>query len=503
MQRRVGYAFLRESLSLLAFPLAKPAVVAPVNRIVPAVGSGALQVPAHVAPRSTAPLDHVLFALKHEGLNLQVLAEALPHVSVEQLIARFRETPNSVFLRKACYLLEELTGQTLEDLPPTTAPYSDLFDVERYITGPKQRNNKWRINFNGLGSLAYCPTVERTPFIEQAMQSDVLGRTKAFLESIGPVNADRALAWAYLSETESSFAIEREAPSRSKAEAFVALLQQAHEPTQLTEDYLCELQSATIANPYDRATSFRHQQNWLRRGGARGAASVTYMPPPPDLLHELMAAFLALANTAPKQIDPIVAAAISSFGFVYLHPFMDGNGRLSRFLFHHALCQSGRLDRGLLLPVSIAMKREEALYLETLEAFSKQSRALWDVRWIDEDQFDFTFRGSATIYRYWDATRCVEFGFRMAEQALDVHLRQETDYLARFDRISEAVNADYDVRNHDLHVLIASALQHGGMVSKNRRRQFAERVQPEVFDFIEELATRELRDAEEPPSQPR
>jgi hypothetical protein len=69
------------------------------------------------------------------------------------------------------------------------------------------------------------------------MQGDILGRTRSFIETIGPVNADRALAWAYLSETEHSFAIERESPSGNKAEAFVALLHQAHEGRALTEDY--------------------------------------------------------------------------------------------------------------------------------------------------------------------------------------------------------------------------------------------------------------------------
>lgn len=121
------------------------------------------------------------------------------------------------------------------------------------------------------------------------------------------------------------------------------------------------------------------------------------------------------------------------------------------------------------------------------------------MRWIDEDQFDFAFCGRDTIYRYWDATACVDFGFRMAEQALDVHLRQETEYLARFDRIREAVNTEYDVRNNDLHVLIASALQANGVVSNNRRKQHASSVQPEVFDRIEELAKRELDNAEEKP----
>lgn len=129
--QQVGYAFLKAQLALSAFSVTKPAVVAPVNRIATSIGVGALQVPAHVAPRSEDPLEHVLFALKHEGTNLQVLAEALPRVSVNQLVDRCRESPNSIYLRKACYLFEAFTGHQIEGPPPLTAPYADLFDADR------------------------------------------------------------------------------------------------------------------------------------------------------------------------------------------------------------------------------------------------------------------------------------------------------------------------------------------------------------------------------------
>jgi len=36
-----------------------------------------------------------------------------------------------------------------------------------------------------------------------------------------------------------------------------------------------------------------------------------------------------------------------------------------------------------------------------------------------------------------------------------------------------SVNAEYDVRNNDLHVLITSALQADGVVSRNRRKTLA------------------------------
>jgi hypothetical protein len=219
---------------------------------------------------------------------------------------------------------------------------------------------------------------------------------------------------------------------------------------------------------------------------------VTYVPPSPELLSELMPAFMGMANGLPRQIDPVIAASVASFGFVFLHPFMDGNGRLSRFLFHHALCQSGQLEEGLLLPVSVAMKRQEAEYLKALQSFSVPARKLWKVTWIDEDRFDFKFNGADSIYRFWDATSCVEFGYRMAEQALDVDLRQETVFLARFDRIASALNDEFDVRSNDQHLLIIAALQNGGKISNNRRKKLVDRVPEDVFDFVERLAKDEL-----------
>jgi hypothetical protein len=38
-----------------------------------------------------------------------------------------------------------------------------------------------------------------------------------------------------------------------------------------------------------------------------------------------------------QEVDPVVAAAILAFGFVYIHPFEDGNGRIHRYLIHHVL----------------------------------------------------------------------------------------------------------------------------------------------------------------------
>ncbi|MBK5003189.1 Fic family protein [Pseudomonas sp. S31] len=487
--RSVGYAHLRNRLAVSALPLKRPAVVQPVTRI-GEIGR-TLAVPQRQAPEEHDLLGHVLFALKHEGINLTILAQVLPHIPVEDFAAALHGSPNGVYLRKASFLRESFSGEQIPQASPVTGAYAPLFDPARYITRPGDRNPRWRIEFNGLGDLSYCACVERSPEVSALLEHDIIGRAREFIESLAPVMMDRAIQWAYLHETQDSFAIEKEAPTEDKSRRFIQLLRQAHERLPLTEDYLVQLQNAAISNPYDLAAAFRHEQNHLANG-LQGAAGVSYVPPPPELCRELMEGLMRFANTAPQQVDPLVAAGIISFGFVFLHPFMDGNGRLSRFLIHHALCQSGALENGLLLPVSVAMKREERMYMETLQLFSRPVRDFWEVNWIDFDQYSFDFQGSDAIYRYWDATASVVFTCQMAKRALEVELREETVFLANYDAVYKAVDEKTDVRGSDLANLVMMCLSNGGVVSKNRRKQYLYRVPEPIFDLIEQTTQQVL-----------
>lgn len=483
----VGYAHLHQSLGLKAIAPGRIAMIKPVTRL--SMIGGCLAVPHAVAPSADSVLDHILFALKHEGINLGILAQALEVVTADQLLRELEKAPNGVFIRKVCYLWEGLTLQRLDYSKAINSRVAPLFDPQRYVTGPSTRNSRWRIDFNGLGSLSYCATVERTPEIDALLSLDILGRAKSFMATLPPEMMDRAIQWAYLHETRDSFAIEKEQPSEEKSRRFVQLLRQAHEGRLLTEDYLVELQNSTVSNPFDKAVAFRHEQNHLHNG-LRGAAGVSYVPPAPALCQDLMEELMAFANQPVREVDPLVAAAVTAFGFVFLHPFMDGNGRLSRFLIHQTLCHYGALENGLLLPVSVAMKHEEAGYLEALKAFSQPTREFWSVTWLDGDEMAFEFIGHPSIYRYWDATRCVEFTLQMARRALEVELREETEFLDRYDRVIKAVNQRYDVRGSDLSKLVMMCLDNEGKVSKHRRKQFQYSVAEEVFEFIEEEAGR-------------
>lgn len=489
----VGYAWIQSALGAPDFLGARRARLAPVSRI-ERLADGTLLVPHKLAPEPTL-LHQALFALKHEGVRLDLLCGALRALPPPALAAQVQASPNGVYGRKLGYLWERLHGQPLPGLADfrVASAYAPLFDPDTCFVGPAHRDARWRIEFNGLGDLDFCPLVRKTPKLMARVGQDILGQAQAFAQTVGPALLERALTWAYLSETEGSFAIEGEAPSHDKATRFATLLRQADERRPLTEELLVQWQNAAVANPLDQAVQFRTEQNRLQRD-VPGAAGVTYVPPAPELAAELMQGLMRLANQRPPTLDALVHAAVVSFAFVFIHPFMDGNGRLSRFLIHHCLGQSGLLPPQFLLPVSVALKRHEAQYLQALTAFSKPARALCHVTWAGDEHYAYDWAPGADLwFRYMDLTDAVTFTLDMAAASLDTHMRQEVSFLGLFDAVKRHIDARHDLRGSDLATLIVTIFQNGGSLSQNRRKRFADRVQPQVLDAVEAAVSRAMR----------
>ena len=490
--RTVGYAHLRERLHTGAFATMCPAKVYPVQKLVRL--AECLQVPESAAPPPDATvLEHLLFALKHEDLDLQAALLALKKMDAAPLVAQFSAAPSSRYLQQACFLWEIAHQQTL-DAPPAKGATTALFDPARFLTGPSQKCTRWRVDFNGIGSPRYSPMVRLTPQIKALLDEDILGQARDFIQSMSPDMVQRAVRWAYLSETEGSYAIEREAPTASRAEAFARLLSRAHEQIVLTEDYLVELQNLVVQSVFDQAVQYRVQQNWLRRD-----TSVTYVPPAPAHLLSVMDGLLALANQPDGGIDPLVLGALVSFGFVFAHPFMDGNGRLSRFLFHQMACRNAHLPNGLVLPISTAMARHEARYLQALCSFSVPARDGWTVAKISDLEYDCAFEGDPAIYHYWDATACVQFGLEMAKEALQHDLYDEVQFLGRFDRVYRCINQAIDMNNNAMSTLVQLLVKNQGVLSRNKRKMFvAKGYSDALLDQAEQMAQEVLLSANAP-----
>lgn len=482
--RKAGYVHLIDQCSISAVKPGISVEVATVTR--KEVLGNTLLVPPTMVPAPEDLLGHVAFALKHEGMNLQVLAQVLPLIPEIDIRCAIDSSPNSQYLRKACFLWEHFSGRSIQRaVQNIRQSYVPLFDSSQYVTGPGIKNSRWRVTFNGLGSLDYCVTVRRTKPIESLLNQDVLQRSELFFKSLPQTVADRTLAWAYWTETWDSWAIENESPSEGRAVRFVNLLKKARYRDRLDESYLVAIQNDLVSNALVRATAFRTEQNYLSNG-LPGSLGVTYVPPDPTLARQLMDELMAMANASPSNVDPLVLASIVSLGFVFIHPFMDGNGRLSRFLFHQVLRSHGALDDSVLIPVSIVLRRGESEYLEALRAFSEPVTRYWRIRSRDEKGLALTFEGHPALYRYWDATKGVELMLNATKLVIDQDLKREVVFLKRYDEIYRRIDQEFDVVNMDLTRLVRFCLEQNGQISGDRRRQFEHKVPQEVFDALEQ-----------------
>lgn len=63
-----------------------------------------------------------------------------------------------------------------------------------------------------------------------------------------------------------------------------------------------------------------------------------HVPPAPEWVRECMPVLMEMLQDEP---DGSVRAVLGHFVFVYIHPYLDGNGRIARFLMNFLLCTAG------------------------------------------------------------------------------------------------------------------------------------------------------------------
>src|SRR5690606_34884038 len=88
-------------------------------------------------------------------------------------------------------------------------------------------------------------------------------------------------------------------------------------------------------------------------------------------IETLMAGLISAAKRmGTHHYHPILTASNVAFGFVFIHPFVDGNGRLHRYLIHHLLAITKFAPQGIVFPVSAAILDRIGDYRKVLESYS-------------------------------------------------------------------------------------------------------------------------------------
>ena len=135
---------------------------------------------------------------------------------------------------------------------------------------------------------------------------------------------------------------------------------------QLSVDLLLEIHRRLLRGTRleRHAGLLRSEQDWIG-GSSFNPCSAEYVPPPPELVPDLLADLCAFCN---QDVLPAVAqAAIAHAQFETIHSFADGNGRVGRALIHLVLRRRGTVSRAL-PPVSLILVTWADEYVAALGA---------------------------------------------------------------------------------------------------------------------------------------
>ena len=113
----------------------------------------------------------------------------------------------------------------------------------------------------------------------------------------------------------------------------------------------------------------RYLQNWI---GGRSPAEAYYVPPPAQLVPELLEDLMAFVRDSPLPV--LAKTGIAHAQFETIHPFADGNGRTGRALIHLILRAEGLVERSV-PPVSLSLATHAMQYIDALTAFRHTGKA--------------------------------------------------------------------------------------------------------------------------------
>lgn len=492
-QQPTGYEWLKKHFDLSYFILTHASFIGN-NSAVELTSKGNVEQtygPKYRVSENT-PLHHLEFGLKYDDLNLDFLKavfEKIPQKDIEEFI---NSSPASKYARKIGFLYELLSDNLLNLSKPVSGNYTNLLDEEKYVTGKTKKESRWRINNNLLGTKAYCPVVRKTKELKELLDLNIQEEIKRLEGNFSPDVFRRAIRYLYNKETRSSYEIEREKPSADRMEKFVALLTKAGTETNealVSAKRLLILQNAIVDFRF-AATQIRNFQNFVGESLPNYQEQIHYVCPPPAILPSLMHG-LWLTTLKTEGTPPEIRSALISFGFVFIHPFEDGNGRIHRFLIHDVLAHDKLVPQGLIIPVSAHMLNHIREYDHILEKYSKPLMQRVSYTRNEDGSIVVTNISALTgYYRYPDLTDHCIYLIKTLHATLREDMPDELLFMQRYDEAKRELQRIVDMPDKDINLMLNFLHQNAGTFPKRRREHFKKLTDEEITQM--QVAYREV-----------
>ncbi len=412
---------------------------------------------------------HLDLALRYEGVDLAVL-NALFRVMPQGVIEDWvRSEPTGQYARRIWFLFEWLTGRRL-DLPDAAkAPYVGILDQDRQFAVRGETVTRYRVRNNLPGTPEFCPLIRRSERLETLVDQNLAAEASGVVQRTAPDLMARAAAFLLLEDSKASYGIEGERPPQDRVRRWGQAIGEAGKQP-LSRDELQDLQRIVIGDARFTQLGWRTEGGFVgRRDRETNAPIPDHVGARPQDIAGLVGGLVDYANrNETSGLDPIAAAAAVAFGFVFIHPFEDGNGRIHRWLVHHMLARSGFNPPGITFPVSAVFLRHIDRYRSALEHYAKPRLPLTE--WDTTPSLNVRVRNETRdLFRFFDATRQAEFLADSVEETIRKTLPHEIEYLRRYDRAKKRVEAFVEMPDATFDLMMGFLRQNNGQFSHRAR----------------------------------
>ncbi len=440
--------------------------------------------PASYQPENTL-YKQLVFAIKYEGINLLVFKALFNVLRKTEIAVILNTEPSGQYSRKIWFLYEWLQKEQINiNVNLKKRKYIPLLDEKIQYTVKGIESVRHKIINNLPGTVDFCPLIFKTEKLETHINAKVSDKKNTFLNSIHKDVLQRASSFLLLKDSKASFTIEGENPGNNRAMRWGKAIGQAGQKP-LSIEELIRLQQIVIENS-------RFVEMGLRKkGGFVGEHDRITGEPIPDHISakkqdvEQLVKGLITTNDVlqDETYDAVLAAATMAFGFVFIHPFVDGNGRIHRYIIHHILAKKEFTQQGVIFPVSASILDHIDDYKTVLESYSHP--LLDHIQWKETiDHNVEVTNNTIDYYRYFDATKQAEFLYDCVEDTLDRVIPEEVTYLQKYDEFKRYIDNNFEMPDKMVAILIRFLEQHEGVLSKRAlKKEFSALKKEEIEDI--------------------
>ena len=436
----------------------------------------------------------LIFALKYEGINLLFFKKLFEKLAEEEILELIQIEPLGQYSRKIWFLYEWLNQKKLPIKDLEKGNFVDLIDSKiQYCLTNKNRSSRHRIVNNLPGTINFCPLIYKTEKLENYINANLSTKKNTYLNTILKSVLQRASAFLLLKDSKASFTIEGETPGNNRAVRWGKAIGQAG-GEELSKEELNRLQQIIIEGNRFVELGFR------KKGGFVGEHDRETATPIPEHisakwedLDQLIDGLIASNQIMENGYDEVLSATVIAFGFVFIHPFEDGNGRLHRYIIHHVLAKRKFSQQGIIFPISASILEHIDDYRKVLESYSHS--ILDFIQWKETEDHNITvLNETIDFYRYFDATKQAEFLYDCVEDTLIRVIPEEIKYLQAYDLFKKHIDNTLEMPDRMIAILVGFLEQNNGKLSNRAKsKEFSlltdqevnkiETIYKEIFDL--------------------